>query len=566
MISQKTLQAKIIWSVLIIVTTSILCLTLLVTWYEKNRFQQMEFKRIFWETSAVKKQLGHLMFSKNLRYLMLTLTNAKASNPSMLYFLVTDMNGTIIASDKEEMVGLSAFETASVKNISKPLYSYAGTDSVSSNKVSFNIFHSRLNHDLYNGDLLIADKGEVIFDSLWDISYMGEKLGTLRVGTSREGLIRHLVFLVSGMLGTGFFVLILTLILLFVVIKNSMHPLEKFISRLSDLHRTKQGKTLRKALEEIDLDEGKTAIYEIQNLKLTFLQIRDLFVSNWDQLENHRNNLEQMVKERTLELHDINEELTRRIEERKEIETRLLNVQKLESVGTLAGGVAHEFNNLFMAITGYATLIRNDCDPQDPSAKKADKIMRLVNNGSMSIRQLLGFARSGRFDPGLVNMNEVLMTSLSMFGKTRKDIEIVTQYAKDLWHIHADRSQLEQVVMNLLLNASEAMPGEGKIFIGTLNTKFDRKQVRMNKKVTGRFIQVTIKDQGRGIKQEFLQRVFDPFFTTKQMSAGTGLGLASVYGIVEDHEGFINVESQEDKGTMFSLFLPAVNKKELKET
>ena len=339
-----------------------------------------------------------------------------------------------------------------------------------------------------------------------------------------------------------------------------MKPLDSFLSQLSDLHKADGGSAFRKNFAKINLDQKDSDIEEVQKLKKVVSKIRDVFILNWDQLENHRNNLEKMVDERTREHNGLIKKLARQIEERKEIETRLLNVQKLEAIGTLAGGIAHEFNNLFMAITGYASLIQKQSEPGPLNAVKAEKIMYLVDNGSQSIKQLLGFARSGKYDPGPLNINEVLRVNLDMFKRTRKDIEIVTRFIQEIWSVTADRSQMEHIIMNLLLNASEAMPENGRIALETDNIVLEKKKIGMDKIVSGRFVHLSIRDEGRGIENKYIQRVFDPFFTTKPISAGTGLGLASVYGIVDNHDGFITVESVVGKGTVFSIFFPAVKK------
>jgi len=337
-----------------------------------------------------------------------------------------------------------------------------------------------------------------------------------------------------------------------------MKPLDNFLLQLSDLHKADGGSAFRKNFEKIHLDQKDSDIKEVQKLKEVISKIRDVFILNWDQLENHRNNLEKMVEERTREHNGLIKKLARQIEERKQIETRLLNVQKLEAVSTLAGGIAHEFNNLFMAITGYASLIQKQSEPGHPNAVKAEKIIELLDNGSQSIKQLLGFARSGRYDPDLLNINEVLRVNLNMFKRTRKDIEIVTQLTREIWNVTADRSQMEHIIMNLLLNASEAMPKNGQIVIETDNVIFDKKKIGMDKVVSGRFVCLSIEDEGKGIENKYIQRIFDPFFTTKPIGAGIGLGLASVYGIVDNHGGFITVESTVGKGTVFRVFFPGI--------
>jgi len=560
MFFKNNLQKKLLSSVFIIVTILIILITALATFFERNRFQQMELNRIYYETSAIKKRIGHLMFGSNWRYLMITLSNAKSANPSLLYFAITDINGSILVADDEKMIGKNQFDTVSLNDSAPPLFETNHVEIMDAIPSRFVIFQSRLNKDLYEGKTLRAHKNEMIFDTSWDITYMGEKRGSLLVGFSKKALKKHLIFLVIGMLGTGFFVLITTLGLIFLVVKNSLRPLNTFLFQLSGLYNADKGETLRTRLAAIGWEPQKSDIDEIQRLKQTFLKIRDVFIFNWDQLENHRTNLEKMVGERTCELNELNRELTRQIKERNEIETRLLNVQKLEAVGTLAGGIAHEFNNLFMAIIGYASLIQRYSRPDHPNAVKAEKIKDLVGKGSRSIKQLLGFAKRGKYNPGPLNINEILRINLDMVKQTRKDLEIETRFTKEIWNVIADRSQMEHIVMNLLLNASEAMPGSGLIVLETRNIVLENKKVRMDTIVSGRFVNFSIQDEGSGIEKEHIQRVFDPFFTTKSIGAGTGLGLASVYGIVDKHDGFTTVESLAGKGTVFNVFLPAMEK------
>ncbi len=392
--------------------------------------------------------------------------------------------------------------------------------------------------------------------------------GTTTSEENQEKLKTHIVFFASVMLGAGFFTLAVTLGLTLFLFKKSFKPLDNFYGQLSLLQRKDGRRTLIEKFAAIDFNGKKSAIQRIKgpdtiiDLEKAFLQARDTLVYEWSQLEKQKHNLEKIVEDKTCELKEVNEELLRHSQERKEIESRLLNVQKLEAIGTLAGGIAHEFNNLFMAITGYASLIQRQSEPDHPNAKKAEKIRNLVDDGSQSIKQLLGFAKSGKYRPAALNINEVLRMNLDMFKKTRKDLLIVTSFTQGIWNIYADRSQMEHIIMNLILNASDAMMQNGKIAIQTNNIVLEKKTVRMNKIVSGKFVHFSIGDEGSGIKPEHIQRIFDPFFTTKPISAGTGLGLASVYGIIDNHDGFVTVESNVGKGTVFNVFLPVFNLEE----
>ncbi len=560
MLPQKTLQTKLLVSVFIIVSLTILSITAVVTIILKKQFQQAELSRIYYETDALKKRLGHLMYGQNFRYLMITLSNAKKANSSILYFVLTDSNGTIFIADNESLIGQNQFPTATILDKKGPLYTNTPVkDEIVQDLFKINL--SRLTTDIRDKESIKGRNREIIFDAVWEITYMGEKMGDLRVGFSRQRVKQRLGMLTGVMLGTGFLVLLVTLFMIFLVIRQNMSPLAEFAGQLSMLHQNRDGQNLRNKLANISFVEKNTEVEEIQNLKRAFHNIQKLFVLNWDQLEDHRRNLEQMVEERTLELNEINEKLTLQIRERKEIESRILTVQKLEAIGTLAGGIAHEFNNLFMAITGNASLIQKRTEPGHPNIQKAEKIRDLVDAGSQSIQQLLGFARSGKYEPGPLNLNVVLRQNLGIFSHSRKDLEIKTVYCPDLWSVQADRSQMEQVIMNLLLNASEAMPGKGCLHVETQNVVLDKKFVSLGKVVSGRFVLFWVKDEGRGIDEEILPRIFDPFFTTKQMGMGTGMGLASVFGITDNHGGVTTVDSKPGEGSVFCVYLPALESK-----
>ena len=557
MFFKNSLQKKVLSSVFVIVTIIILSATALVTWFEKQRYQQMELNRIYYETRAMKKRLGHLLFGSNWRYLMIILSNAKSANPGILYFSLSDMDGKILVADDERLVGSREFKTVSVENLSKPIFRGEQFEEMDRKVSRFEIYQARLNMDIVYGEQKRGSKNERVFDTYWDISYMGEKVGLLRVGYTARGLRQHLILLIGGMLGSSFFVLIATLFLLYWRVRHGLKPLEGLSGKLSSLYSVDSGSDLRRHLETVTFNEKETDAEEIRQLKGAFSKLKERFVLSWDQLENHRNNLEDMVGERTRELNELNEKLVRQIKERKEIETRMLNVQKMEAIGTLAGGIAHEFNNLFMAITGYAALIQKQVEPGHPGGQKAEKIRELVDNGSESIKQLLGFAKSGKYTSGPLNLNEIIRVNLEMFRRTRKDIKLITRYEPHIWNVTADRSQMEHIVMNLLLNASDAMPGNGTIHVESRNIVLHKTQIRLNKTVYGKFVKISIEDEGEGIDKEVIPRIFDPFFTTKPLSAGTGLGLASVYGIVDNHDGFTTVESTKGKGSVFSIFLPA---------
>ncbi len=244
-------------------------------------------------------------------------------------------------------------------------------------------------------------------------------------------------------------------------------------------------------------------------------------------------------------------------EKLEHMQEQLLQAQKLESMGTLAGGIAHDFNNLLMGIQGYASLMMLDLEEGHPHYEKLKAIESQVQSGSDLTRQLLGFARGGRYEVKPTDLNELVGKTARMFGRTKKEIRIDEKYEPGLWSVEADRGQLEQVFLNLFVNAWQAMPGGGDLSLETSNVELDEGFCRIYGIKPGSYVKMTVSDTGMGMDERTRQRIFDPFFTTKEMRRGTGLGLASAYGILKGHGGVITVWSEPGQGTRFEIYLPA---------
>ena len=248
-------------------------------------------------------------------------------------------------------------------------------------------------------------------------------------------------------------------------------------------------------------------------------------------------------------------------EEKKRMEAQLAYSQKMQSIGTLAGGIAHNFNNLLMGIQGNASLIQFNKKPDDPDFNRLSIIHKLVESGSSLTAQLLGYAREGRYEVKPLNFNQLVKETADTFSSARKDLTLHQDLSESLYGVKADKGQIDQALLNLYLNAADSMPNGGEIFLSTRNVTHKDMHDKSYKPVPGNYVLLTVRDTGSGIDDEIMGRIFEPFFTTKGLANGTGLGLASVYGVVKGHRGYIDVLSQKSQGTSFQIYLPATNEK-----
>ena len=244
------------------------------------------------------------------------------------------------------------------------------------------------------------------------------------------------------------------------------------------------------------------------------------------------------------------------VTEQKRREAQLRYAQKIEAIGTLAGGIAHDFNNLLMGIQGNISLMMMNASEDHPDQKRLTKIEELIDRGSKLTLQLLGYAQEGKYEIKSINLNDLINKAVDTIARARKDITVRRDLSGSLYTVEADRGQIEQVVLNILINASEAMPGGGDLIIKTMNILQDAMGTHHDAPIPGNYAMVSITDTGSGIDEEIIDKIFDPFFTTKGMGRSTGLGLASALGIIKGHHGYLDVESEKGKGTSFKIYLP----------
>jgi len=242
---------------------------------------------------------------------------------------------------------------------------------------------------------------------------------------------------------------------------------------------------------------------------------------------------------------------------RKLLENQLLQSNMLESVGELAGGVAHEFNNLLTSIMGYTQLGITGLAPGDPVRSDLEAVLKSAERASKLASQLLAFSRQEVSEPEVFDLNQLILNSGKLLRSVfEKDVEFIILLSPELNLVSADPNQIDQVLMNLAVNARDAMPTGGKLVIETTNLNVDQAQADQWNCPPGKYVSLTVNDNGIGMSEEVKRKVFDPFYTTKETGKGTGLGLSICYGIIKQNGGHIEVDSETGNGTTFKIFLP----------
>ena len=247
----------------------------------------------------------------------------------------------------------------------------------------------------------------------------------------------------------------------------------------------------------------------------------------------------------------------RDVSERKDLERQLLQAQKMESVGRLAAGVAHDFNNRLTAIMGYVGIVLRQMEADNPLRRELNEVQRIAQRAANLTHQLLAFSRRQFIRPETVDLNGLIQDMYRMLRRIiGEDIELVVETAPDLWMVRVDPHQMEQVLVNLVVNARDAMPHGGRLVIRTRNATLDAPFARARSMEPGEYVTLSVSDTGLGMSPEVMEHIFEPFFSTKPPGQGTGLGLSTCYGIVKQSGGHLEVESRVGEGSTFTVFLP----------
>jgi PAS domain S-box-containing protein len=317
------------------------------------------------------------------------------------------------------------------------------------------------------------------------------------------------------------------------------------------------------------LETRMESIYHETRTRVEYLKIlhQKKKLINFKSIMRHRDGSSLNIVENTIGIFDDQGNLVEikgflvDVTRQTKLEAQLQKARKMETVGTLAGGIAHEFNNLLMTIQGNTSLIQYDLDPADPHFQMLVKIEEAVDRGVELTQQLLGYAKKGKYEVKSLDLNRLVQKITNTFGRSKSDIVVRSELAEDIPAILADQDQIEQVLLNLLANAADAMADRGKLYLKTSNVTHDHIHATLYVPIPGDYIKLAVTDSGSGMDEFTRNRIFDPFFTTKGMGNGKGLGLAAVYGIIKSHGGYIEVESEKGRGSTFNLFLPASRKK-----
>ena len=372
------------------------------------------------------------------------------------------------------------------------------------------------------------------------------------------------------------------------------------INKISDLLNTQKVETILNNMSEglIEIDPNGKILYS-NHAASSIIGIlkKELLLSNFlillDETEKNRfknflqsidkikqpfeKRLDIKLKDKNIELKILPSDKTPNQKEKKNIlvflkditkqkntETLLERSQKMEAMGTLSSGIAHDFNNLLTAIQGNISLILMDIDSKHPQYKRIKNIEKYIGDSTDLAKQLLSYSRKKKDKIEAICLNELILKTSKMFGRTKKEIKIHQNCQKNLWRVEVNQGQMEQVILNLFVNSWQAMPEGGDLYIEIENLVLDELFTKPFSLKPGKYVKLSVTDTGSGMDKSTCKNIFEPFFTTKN-AGGTGLGLATVNNILKKHKGIIKVSSRQGEGTTFDIYIPASNKKLIKK-
>jgi len=263
-------------------------------------------------------------------------------------------------------------------------------------------------------------------------------------------------------------------------------------------------------------------------------------------------------------LRDVSDEV-KAVENEKRIQTQLQQAQKLEALGTLAGGLAHGFNNVLMAIQGNLSIIRLELPNDHRMQKHLERINLSTEKGARLAKEILSFAKVGKYVVMPTDLNKIMKSTSRMFLRSNSRLQIHEIYEDNLWQVQVDRVQIGQVLLSLYMNAAESMPDGGDLYLQSENVHLDEHYTRPFASTPGRFVKISVTDAGKGLNEEARRRIFEPFFSPYRPIRYEGLGLAAAYGTIKSHNGIINVYSEMGHGTTFNIYLPVISKEPVRE-
>ncbi len=375
-----------------------------------------------------------------------------------------------------------------------------------------------------------------------------------------EVVLKPVTGYVKRMLVIGVFLFVMGVTGAFVLSRNITSPLYQLTAGATAISRGDHSRTVNIQQKDELGQLAKAFNAMVAKVGESQRELEHKVQERTAQLEEANRQLESLSESHALKRSLAEKERTDALEALRDTERQLLQSQKLEAVGRLAGGISHDFNNLLTVILGYSDITKRNLAESDPLRRNVDEIIKASERAASLTRQLLAFSRKQVMQPKVFDLNSVVSDLEKMLRRMiGEDIELRVNADSDLGNIKADPVQVEQVIMNLIINARDAMPKGGKLSIETANVYLDESYSREHVSVVpGDYVMLAISDTGCGMDEDTRQRIFEPFFTTKEQGKGTGLGLSTVYGIVKQSGGNIWVYSEAERGTTFKLYFPRV--------